>query len=187
MRPDLRVVIVDFVRENFVHAKKILGGDINKNIFLVNGDATSLKFDSEIFDGVWTVQCFQHIPDYELAVQEAYRMLKIGGKFATYSLNFQPQVKFLKEIFNKKYVVADWIDNKYWLARASEGQKITVETVFANYVTERWSEFLFSPALKCRFPGKEGSWCGKIDTFLTNKYGIFKWLYRQHSFHCVKR
>lgn len=186
LRPDLRVVIVDFVRENLFHAQEVLGNDINKNIFLVNGDATSLKFDSGIFDGVWTVQCFQHIPEYELAAQEASRVLKLGGAFATYSLNFQPQVKFLKEILNKKYVVADWIDNKFWLARASKAQKLQIETVFACHVTEYWSEFLFSPALKFRSPGRESSWLGTLDAFLTNKYGIFKWFARQHSFHCIK-
>jgi ubiquinone/menaquinone biosynthesis C-methylase UbiE len=185
-RPDICVVIVDFVRHNLTHAQNILGNTINKNIFLVNGDATSLNFNSKVFDGVWTVQCFQHIPDFNLAVSEAARCLKIGGSFANYSLNIQPQVKFVKSFTKSPYVVSGLIAKTFWLARASNEQKSIIEKAFNCVVTEYWSEFLFCPALKFNYPGREMSFLGKIDSRLTNKFGLLKWFARQHSYHVKK-
>jgi membrane-associated phospholipid phosphatase len=58
---------------------------VNKQIVLMHADATKLPFkiNSKFkgFDGVWTVQTFQHIPNYEKAVREAYRVLKKKGVF----------------------------------------------------------------------------------------------------------
>jgi len=88
-RPDVKVFIIDFVRNNLIHAKNILNGCINNNIFLIHGDATNLIFDDKVFDGYWSVQALQHIPNYELCVKEAYRVLKNGAAFANYSFNSQ--------------------------------------------------------------------------------------------------
>ena len=82
-RPDLGVLIVDFVRSNLPHARNILGDLVGGQVALMHADATALPFavDSSFqdFDGVWTVQTFQHIPAYDKAVVEAYRVLKGGG------------------------------------------------------------------------------------------------------------
>ncbi len=67
-RPDIFVFIVDFVRKNLIHARNILGPQIN-NSFLVHGDATSLIFQDNTFDGWWSVQALQHIPNFEKAVR----------------------------------------------------------------------------------------------------------------------
>ena len=50
IRPDVTVIIVDFIRANLKHAINILGGEINKNIFLVHGDATQLPFPDFSFE-----------------------------------------------------------------------------------------------------------------------------------------
>lgn len=186
VRPDLIVVIVDFVRGNLYHAKELLGNDVNDSVFLVHGDATDLNFPDTIFDGVWTVQTFQHIPAYDKAVSEAYRVLKGGGVFAVYSLNVQPHIKAIKHILGKQYPASCWIDGSFWLARASNKQKQQIESIFGNKVIERWSEIIYSPELRFQAPGREGSLLGKLDAFLSNDVGFLRWLARQHSFHCYK-
>jgi len=83
-RPDVGVVIVDFVRSNLIHAKNVLGDLVGTNIALLHADATKLPFSGENkFDAVWTVQTFQHILDFEGAVREAYRLLRGGGYLQT--------------------------------------------------------------------------------------------------------
>lgn len=82
-RPDVGVLIVDFVRANLVHAQNVLGELVGDQVALMHADATALPFivDSRFkgFNGVWTVQTFQHIPAYDKAVAEAFRVLKGGG------------------------------------------------------------------------------------------------------------
>ena len=47
-RPDLTIVILDLIRENLVHAQKILIEGISKErVFLVHGNACSLQFDDK--------------------------------------------------------------------------------------------------------------------------------------------
>lgn len=92
-RPDIGVLIIDFVRLNLLHAQKILGCLVGHQVALMHADATALPFtinaDCAGFDGVWTVQTFQHIPAFDKAVSEAHRVLKRGGGicqlFAQYS------------------------------------------------------------------------------------------------------
>ena len=49
-RPDIKILIVDFIYENLLIAKKILKKNINKQIYLVNDDCCSLKFKKKTFD-----------------------------------------------------------------------------------------------------------------------------------------
>ena len=186
LRPDLTVFIVDFVRENLLHAKKVLEKQIDYSVYLVHGEATHLRFPEASFDAVWTVQVFQHIPDFELAVKEAYRVLKTNGIFANYSLNNQPHIKLIYGLLRKTYFTSGYVPKKYWLARASIGQKMLIEQIFNTKVEERWSEIIFSPELRFPLPGRERSWLGQIDKFFSNNNGICSWLARQKSFHCRK-
>lgn len=186
VRPDVTVVIVDFVRANLEHARQLHGNAINLSIFLVHGDATALGFPTNSFEGVWTVQTFQHIPAFDKAVLEAYRVLKNGGQFSCYSLNVQPHIKVVKRMVGKDYPTASWLDGRFWLARASLEQRRQIEAIFDDTVTERWSELLYSPELHFTAPGKEDSWLGRLDALLSNNVGFCRWLARQHSFHCQK-
>ena len=119
-RPDVRVIIVDFVRSNLKHAAALLGDNVNKSVFLVHGDATDLRFPDGCFDAYWSVQTLQHIVKLENAVAEASRVLRPGGRFASYSLNDGAAIRWLSRLANRRYVTEGWVDGSYWLARASD-------------------------------------------------------------------
>ena len=104
IRPDVRVVILDLVRENLLHAKILLGELIyNKQVFLVHGNATSLKFDNEVFCGVWSVQTTQHIPDFSNVCREIHRVLTPNGIYWDYGFNNAPLVRFIYKLLKKNY------------------------------------------------------------------------------------
>lgn len=187
IRPDVTVFIVDFIRPILIHAKNVLGNQINDKIFLVYGDATSLIFSDETFDGWWSVQTLQHIPDFRKAVSEAWRVLKPGGIFANYSVNNQDLIKLIFSAMGRKYHVSGQVSGRFYLARASTEQLKQVEKIFSNSVKKRYTEILFNPDLKIKFPGKEKSIFGKIDSFLSSDTHIFSWIARQQSFHTSKK
>jgi ubiquinone/menaquinone biosynthesis C-methylase UbiE len=189
-RPDVSVVIIDFVRSNLVHAKNVLTDLVGEQIVLMHADATDLPFKVDEFfagfDGVWTVQTFQHIPDFSKAISEAHRVLKAKGVFINYSINSQPHIRLIYRIVGRAYISKGWVENMYWLARSSKEQKMIIEGVFDNSVIERCSEILYSPELHFRAAGKEGSILGRLDAIISNNYGFLGWLARQHSFHVTK-
>ena len=189
-RPDVGVLIVDFVRSNLPHARNVLGDLVGRQVALMHADATALPFvvDENFagFDGVWTVQTFQHIPDFDKAVSESHRVLKLGGLFANYSLNVQPPIRWLRRLLGRGYLTEGWVDGAFWLARASHEQKKSVETIFGCAVSERWSEILYSPELRFTVPGRSRSLLGELDALLSNSGGFLGWLARQRSYHCEK-
>ncbi len=189
-RPDVSVLIIDFVRSNLLHAQNVLKGLVGHQAVLMHADATKLPFTinaaDEGFDGVWTVQTFQHIPDFGKAVSEAHRVLKVGGIFANYSLNIQPPIRRLYQLLGRNYMVKGSMDGQFWLARASKEQSECIETIFGSAVAERWTEILFSPELHFSTPGRKGSLLGRLDVILSNNVGFLGWFARQKSFHCSK-
>ncbi len=186
IRPDVKVYLLDFIYENLLHARELLKPLLNKNVFLIHGDATQLIFPDNQFDGVWTVQAFQHIPDFSIPVQEAYRVLKPGGYFINYSWNNAFWVRVVYAIVNKVYHVKNYVPNRFWLARASEEQKKIIASTFHNKVIDRYSEVLFTPDFRFFLPGRLGTILGYIDSYLSNNRGVFSSIARQHSFHVQK-
>ena len=190
IRPDVTVVILDFVRANLIHAKNLLGNMISKNIILVHGDICSFlsheKNGSCLFDAVWSVQTLQHIPSYEMAVRNIFYLLKKGGLFCTYSLNVQPPIKFLYALFGKKYHTKGMVDGMYYLERASNGQLKVIEQVFGAPVRSRWTEVIFSPEIFFSYPGGKAVFLGKLDAHLSSFSSLLSWFARQKSYHCVK-
>jgi len=186
IRPDIQIVIVDFSRGNLHHAYKFLNGQIGKNIHLVHGDATSLQFPDECFDGYWSVQTLQHIPNLDKAIIEARRILKPAGLFFNYSLNNAFLIKLVYSIMNRPYVVEGMVENHFFLRRANMKQAKKLESIFNNKVTHRYSEILFKPELKTNFMGKENSFIGKLDSMLTGRMSFLSIIARQLSFHTYK-
>lgn len=185
-RPDVKVLIVDFVRANLLHAKVILGQSINKSVFLLHGDATNLEIPDLSVDCYWSVQALQHIPNYNKAINEAFRVLKDKGQFINYSLNDQFPIRKLYNLFGKSYVVKGEMSGSFYIERASVAQKSYIEEIFSTTVIERWSEILYKPELHVILAGKKSSWLGFIDSKLSNCMGILGSIARQKSYHCVK-
>ncbi len=185
VRPDIKVFIVDFVRSNLLRAKIVLGSSIDNSIFLVHGDALSLEFPDNSFDGYWTVQTIQHIPDLNGAIGEARRVLKVGGHFANYSLNVQPIIRAISRLSGKQYVEEGKFGKHLFLRRALPQQSEQISNCFNAVVKRRFSEFLFQPNLRTTFTGQEHSKLGKLDSLLSCSSPLLGSLARQQSFHCI--
>lgn len=156
-RPDIGVVIVDFVRTNLAHAKSVLGQLIGQQVALVHGDATALPFRGDGgFDGVWTVQVFQHIPDFARACRESYRVLNSGGRFQNTSLHITPANQVIHRIVGRKFHTAGMIANTFHLTRASDEQRAVVAAIFQSVIADRYTECLFHPDLRLSFSGRAG-------------------------------
>jgi ubiquinone/menaquinone biosynthesis C-methylase UbiE len=188
-RPDVGVLIVDFVHANLGHAKNLLGPLVGTQVALLHADATALPFaDSTTasFDGVWTVQVFQHIPDFARACCEAKRVLKLGGHFANYSLHTTPLNKIVYKLLGKTFHTQGMVKNHYHLTRANDTQRQTVADIFQAEVKERYTEYLFHPDLKISFTGRFGSIFGELDVRLSHVPWLGRWIARQRSFEVIK-
>lgn len=184
-RPDIQVFIVDFVRSNLLHARNLLEPHIDKSIFLVHGDATALQFSADSFDGYWSVQTLQHIPNINEALKEARRVLRVGGQFANYSLNVQPVIRLLSRLAGKPYVIEGQFGEHLFLRRATKTDANVISACFNAPVSCRFSEFIFQPNLHTTSTGREHSVIGKLDSLLSSSSQLLGSFARQRSFHCV--
>ena len=98
-RSDVVVILVDFSHESLLRAMEVLSGENPESFVYVCGDAQRLHIADESVDGYWSVQTLQHVPDFELAVQEAKRILRPDGQFASYSLSNQPVLRTIVKMF----------------------------------------------------------------------------------------
>jgi ubiquinone/menaquinone biosynthesis C-methylase UbiE len=183
-RPDVKVIIIDFIYENLLIAKKILKNNINKQIFLINDDCCKLKLKKKIFEAVWTVQTLQHIPKFSKVVKVIYNLLKTNGVFYNYNFNLNYIIKIIFKIFNKKYLEKGYSEN-FYLERSCLKQKKIIEKIFKTQVFTRYTELLFHPELKLK-TGSKNNFIGKIDSNLSGDL-IFKKLFaRQECFYVKK-
>ena len=190
-RPDVGILIVDFVRTNLLHSKEILRSLIGSQVALMHADATALPFDdangsSLGFDGIWTVQVFQHIPNFTQACRESHRVLKDGGLFVNYSLHATPIAKLVYALFRKDYHLEGPVSGQFYLSRANIKQRKILSEIFGKEVLERYTECLFHPDLKLSASGKLNSIIGRLDAKLGERPWIGRWLARQHSYEVEK-
>jgi ubiquinone/menaquinone biosynthesis C-methylase UbiE len=179
-RPDIKIVIIDFIFENLLIAKKILKNKINKQIFLINADCCKFNIKNNFFNAVWSVQTLQHIPNYIQVYKKVYNQLKPGGYFYNCNLNNNYIINFIYKILNKKYLSKGFDDN-YYLERSNKVQKKYLEKIFKNKATTIYSELLFHPDLRI-FTGSTDNLIGKIDSLLTGNLKIKKIFSRQETF-----
>jgi len=180
IRPDIKIIIVDFIFENLLIAKKILGNKINKQIFLINDDCNKFNIKNNFFNGVWSVQTLQHIPTYTKVYKQIYNQLKPGGYFYNCNLNTNYMINLIYLLLNKKYLIKGF-NNSYYLERSNKIQKKNLEKIFKNKATSIYSELLFHPDFKI-FTGSIYSLIGKIDSLLTGSWVIKKVFARQEAF-----
>ncbi len=191
-RRDIGVIIIDFVRANLRHARNILGGSVGEQIVMVHADATHLPFpdagcrDFDGFDGIWTVQVLQHIPDFRRACEEAKRVLKAGGRFINYSLHATPLNRLIYGLLRKNFHVKGPIPELFYLERATDAQRDELRAIFGEEVVERYTECLFHPDLRLTFSGREGSIVGRLDVLMSEFPKLGCWIARQRSFATIK-
>ena len=189
-RPDVNVVLIDFVHANLGHAKNVLGSLIGSQIVLMEADATDLPFviDDEFtgFDGVWTVQTLQHIPNFELAVNEVRRVLVKGGRFVNYSLHKTPINRLIYFLFGKKYHIEGEVTGAFYLSKAGKKHAEIIERIFNRRVKSRFTECIFQPDFKVTFTGRKNNKLGSFDAWLGELPWIGYWIGRQLSFEVVK-
>ncbi len=186
IRPDIKVVIVELIRSNLFIAKSMLGELIDKNIFLVHGNAINLPLNDHSFDGVWSVQATQHIPSLELVYREVYRVLKVGGLFSDYNLNNSSLTKFIYRFLGKKYVVEGTAKNQFFLRRTTDKNRSLLSKIFKTKIRSRYTEILFSPEYKLPIGGREKSILGIGDSYLANFGYLLNPFARQRSLHALK-
>ena len=190
IRPDVGVLIIDFVRGNLVHAQRMLGSLVGTQVALMHADATSLPFpDAENFygfDGVWTVQVFHHIPDFALACKEVYRVLKSGGNFINYSLHATPVNRMVYFALGQKFHIQGIAKNNFHLTRANNSQLQIVRDIFGE-VKNRYTELLFHPDLRLTIGGRAGSLLGRLDAHLSEMSCVGYFFARQRSFEAKKQ
>ncbi|MDL5246441.1 class I SAM-dependent methyltransferase [Leptospira weilii] len=187
-RPDVKVVVIDFLRENLNHAKIFLKNCIGKHAYLVHADATSLPFQDQTFDGVWTVQTFQHIPNFKKACSEAFRVLKKEGIFINYSLSSTPMNRIVYSLLGKKFHQEGKLEGSFFLNRASVGQKkILIDLYGKQNVREGYSECFFHPDLRLTFSGRKNNFFGILDYYYSKIYWFNSFLARQKSFTATRR
>lgn len=85
---ELNIIGLDSSKEALEEARKRSGKKF------VSGDAGHLDFPDESFDGAFSVTTLEFLEDYEKAVSEVARILKLGGKFVTIILN--PESEYFK-------------------------------------------------------------------------------------------
>ena len=186
-RPDIKVIVIDITSSNFEIAKKIIYKSLNKNIFLVNDDITQIKINkSEIFNLVWSVQTLQHIPQFKKAIIIIYKLLKKNSFFFNYSLNknnfFQIFNNLKNFFYDKKF-----IKYPYHLEKFSNYQKNVISNIFnKNNICINYCEIIFNISNR-KISGLPGSFLGKVDSYLTGRFFLLKYLARQVSCSAIKR
>lgn len=86
-------------------AKNVIGIDLSKGMIeqarakypaiqFIHGDITSLPFDSEIFDGAFSIQVLHHIKKKEILLNEAHRVLRKGAYIAIHSCSHNQMRSF---------------------------------------------------------------------------------------------
>ncbi|RLV60627.1 class I SAM-dependent methyltransferase [Parashewanella curva] len=78
------ITAIDFDDEMVTATRKRFLG--SNHITIKQADAAQLPFENEQFDMVFEFAVFHHVPDWQKAVQEVYRVLKPNGYFVVEDL-----------------------------------------------------------------------------------------------------
>jgi ubiquinone/menaquinone biosynthesis C-methylase UbiE len=74
----------------FIAKARELAADI-PNLRFQEGDARHLPYDDDMFDTVLFHTCLSHVPSPEIALAEAYRVLRTGGHMAIFDGDYASQ------------------------------------------------------------------------------------------------
>lgn len=131
------IVGLDFNQEMMqVAQKKIMAANLQGSIQLVQGDAMALPFRDQSFDCITICFGLRNVPNAGKTIQEAYRVLKPGGKFGIIEMS-QPTNPVVK---------VGW---KAYFRIFPHFAKLTHNTVEDyEYLSKTTKEFLSAQALK---------------------------------------
>ena len=173
-RPDIKVIALDFIKENFKHAKNILGKKNLNQIYFVHDDFSTNKFILNSFDAIWSCQTFQHMNGLNLKFKIVYNLLKKSSFFYNFNLNYS-LFNYLKNFLNIKK--QQKIKKFYLLNRDVCYQLKILSKIFKSNYKLKYNEILFHPEIHLFF-GKKNSLISKLDSRLSG-FSIFKHFARQ--------
>ena len=174
LRPDIKIIALDFIKENFDHAKKILGKKNLKQIFFVHADFDNSNFPKNSFDTIWSCQAFQHMNNINKKFRIAHKILREDGYLYNFNLNYSVFI-FLRNLFKNKKNKK--IKKFYLLNRDIKFQIKILNKIFKKKVFLKYNEILFHPELYFYF-GKKDSLISKLDSRLSG-FSAFKYFARQ--------
>ena len=79
---DAQVYGIDISEESVAKARKVNAEVLDKQVFVTQGSAEKLPYEDGKFDLVTAVETVYFWPNLPGCIQEVYRVLKQGGKFA---------------------------------------------------------------------------------------------------------
>lgn len=174
LRPDIKIVALDFIKENFSHAKKIIGNKNLNQIYFVWEDFDNNKFPVNSFDAIWSCQAFQHMNNLNKKFSIAYNLLKKAGYFYNFNLNYS-LFNILRNLFKNKK--KQKIKNFYLLNRDINFQIKVLNKIFKKNCILKYNEILFHPELNLFF-GNKDSLISRLDSRLSG-FSILKYFARQ--------
>ena len=91
----------------------LASGSVNKE-GTRHEDFTKLSFGDESLNHIISLDCLEHIPDYELALSEAARTLKPGGTFtATFPFDINSQENLIRAEVNEDGQIVHHLEPEY--------------------------------------------------------------------------
>ena len=75
------VYAIDLDTDMIEKARKRLGKYPPERLMLLAGDVTAIDVADESFDAVFNFAIIHHVPNWQAAIAEIYRVLKPGGRF----------------------------------------------------------------------------------------------------------
>ena len=175
IRSDIRIYALDFVIENFNHAKNILNDNDLKQIYFINDNFEDFIPCNNFFDGIWSSQTFQHIGNFDFNFKKISNLLVKDGIFYNFNLNFSIFNK-IANLRNNKNQDETFIKNFYYLNRNINQQHKILKKYFKK-TNLNYCEYLFHPEIKLFF-GKKNSFIGKFDSYISGS-NFLKHLARQ--------
>jgi ubiquinone/menaquinone biosynthesis C-methylase UbiE len=174
LRPDIKIIALDFVKENFIHAKNILGKKNLSQIYFVHEDFNNNKFPLNSFNAIWSCQTFQHMDKLSKKFQIVHNLLKNSSYFYNFNLNYS-LFNYLRNFLKIKK--QQKIKKFYLLNRDIFFQKKILNKIFKKNCELKYNEILFHPELNL-YLGNKDSFISKLDSRLSG-ISIFKYFARQ--------
>ena len=97
--PSGKIIAIDYVKEMLEAAEKEMKSRQYKNIRLILGDAASMSFPNNYFDGIVSTLGLTAIPNHFEALKRCKKMLKPNGKIAILDGKYS-DMKYAKFIIN---------------------------------------------------------------------------------------